>query len=126
MTETKPILREFVRWLEAAYGHPERAAASEFGVEPSPESLAMAEVAMEAAIRSQKPVFLGTSGSIESALAALVLRRAGVTLKQVFEGNLRDEQFGALADALRAVRASGLMIETPDGQPTATAPGYVN
>jgi hypothetical protein len=66
MTETKPILREFVSWLETAYGQPERATAAEFGIEPPPESLAMAEVALEAAIGSQGPVLLATSGSIQS------------------------------------------------------------
>ena len=116
MTETKPILREFVRWLEAAYGHPERAAASEFGVEPSPESLAMAEVALEAAISSQRPVLLATSGSIKSVLAGAVLRRAGIKLEQVFQGDLSDMQFVALADGLRAVRASSLLIELPGEQ----------
>lgn len=113
MTETKPILREFVSWLETAYGQAERATASEFGVEAPPESLVMAEVALEAALDSQRPVFLATSASIKSLLAALVLRRAGVKLEQVFRGNLSDEQFGALADALRTVKMSKLMIETP-------------
>jgi hypothetical protein len=113
MTGTKPILREFVSWLEAAYGQPEQATVSEFGVEPPPESLAMAEVALDAPITSQQPVLLATSGSIKSLLAALILRRAGVDLGQVFQGNLSDEQFAALADALRTVRMSKLMIETP-------------
>jgi hypothetical protein len=36
MTETKPVLRQFVSWLESACGHPERAADSEFGAEPPP------------------------------------------------------------------------------------------
>jgi hypothetical protein len=117
MTETKPILREFVSWLEDANGHPARATASEFGVEPPGESLAMAEVALEAATNSQRPVFLATSASIKSLLAALVLRRAGVKLEQVCQGNLSDEQFGAIADALRAVKMSKLMIETPAWRP---------
>lgn len=111
MTETKPILQEFVSWLEAAYGHPARATASEFGVEPPGESLAMAEVALEAAVSSQQPVLLASSWSVKSLVAALVLRRAGVKLEQVFRGNLSDEQFGALADALRTVKVSKLMIE---------------
>ncbi|MHC1770085.1 MAG: hypothetical protein AB9869_38355 [Verrucomicrobiia bacterium] len=126
MTETKPILREFVSWLETAYGQAEGSTTNEFGVESPQESLAMAEVALDAAMNSQRPVLLATSGSIKSVLAGLVLRRAGVNVEQVFQGNLSDEQFGALADALRAVRTSRLMIETPDGQPTATVPGYVN
>jgi len=71
----------------------------------------MAEVALEAAVSSQKPVLLATSGSMKPLLAALVLRCAGITLEQVFEGNLSDQQFGALADALRAVKMSKLMIE---------------
>ncbi|HRZ47531.1 MAG TPA: hypothetical protein P5555_20335 [Candidatus Paceibacterota bacterium] len=110
-------MREFVSWLEAAYGQAERAAASEFGVEAPPESLVMAEVALEAALGSQRPVFLATSASIKSLLAALVLRRAGVKLEQVFQGDLSDEQFTALADALRALRMSRLMVEMPNGLP---------
>jgi len=117
MTETKPILREFVSWLETAYGQAEGSTTNEFGVEPPPEPLAMAEVALEAAITSQRAVLLATSGSMKSLLAALVLRRAGVKLEQVCQGNLSDEQFGALADALRVVRMSKLMIETPDKRP---------
>lgn len=113
MTETKPILQEFVSWLEAAYGQPAQATAAEFGVEPPPESLAMAEVALEAAIASQRPVLLVTSAPIKSLLAALVLRHAGVNLEQVFQGNFTDEQFVALADALMAVKLSMPMIETP-------------
>ena len=115
MTETRPILQEFLGWFENAYGHPERVAGTDFGVEPPPESLAVAEVALDAAISSQLPVLLATSGSIKSVLAALVLRRAGIKLEHVFWGDLSDEQFGALADALRAVRTSKLMVETPEG-----------
>lgn len=113
MTETKPLLQEFVSWLETAYGQAERATASEFGAEAPPESLVMAEVALEAAVSSQRPVLLATSCSLKSLLAGLVLRRAGVNLEQVFQGDLTDEQFVALADALMAVKMSKLMIETP-------------
>jgi hypothetical protein len=42
-----------------------------------------------------------------------VLRRAGINLEHVFQGDLSDEPFRALANALRTVRASSLMIETP-------------
>jgi hypothetical protein len=34
-------------------------------------------------------------------------------VEQVFQGNLSDEQFDALADALRTVRMSKVMIEIP-------------
>jgi hypothetical protein len=77
----------------------------------------MAEVALAAAISSQLPVLLATSGSIGSVLGGLVLRRAGIRLEQVFQGDLSDKQFVALADALRTVKSSRLLIETPDGQP---------
>jgi hypothetical protein len=73
----------------------------------------MAEVALEAALSSQRPVLLATSWSVKTLLAALVLRRAGVKLEQVFRGDLTDEQFGALADSLRTVKMSRLMVETP-------------
>ncbi|MDH7503202.1 MAG: hypothetical protein QHJ82_10910 [Verrucomicrobiota bacterium] len=117
MTETKPILREFVSWLETAYGQAEGSTTTEFGVEPAPETLAMAEIALEAAITSQLPVLLATSGSIRAVVAGLVLNRAGIKHAQVFQGKLSDEQFRALADALRTVKMSKLIIEMPNGLP---------
>ena len=71
------------------------------------------EAPLEAAISSQRPVLLATSGPIKSVLASAVLRRAGIKLEQVFQGDLSDKQFVALAEALRTVKMSKLMIETP-------------
>jgi len=49
----------------------------------------------------------------EQPLAAeAVLRRAGIKLEQVLQGNFSDEQFAALADALRTVKMSKLVTET--------------
>jgi len=44
--------------------------------------------------------------------AEAVLRRAGIKLEQVLQGNFSDEQFAALADALRTVKMSKLVTET--------------
>jgi hypothetical protein len=117
MIPMKSILQGFVGWLELAYGNAERGAASEFAIEPPPGALAVAQVALDAAVNSEQPVVLGTSVPVKAVIAALVLRRAGVTLEEVFQGSLTDGQFTALADALRALRMSGLMVEMPDHQP---------
>jgi rhodanese-related sulfurtransferase len=117
MTATRRILPEFVAWLETAYGDPERGAGSKFAVGPPPETLAIAEVALEAALKGDRPVLFATSGPVRSVIAALVLRRAGVTLEQVFRAELTDAHFDALADALRTVKTSGLLIEMQVEQP---------
>lgn len=72
---------------------------------------------MDAAVNGGQPVLLGSSVPVKAVIAALVLRRAGVTLEEVFDGRMSDRQFTALADALRALRKSKLMIEMPDHQP---------
>jgi hypothetical protein len=113
MTIIKPFLQEFVAWLETAYGNAERGTASEFAVELPPESLTLAEVALEAAVSGERPVLLASTVPMKSIIAALVLRRAGVKLEHVLQGNLGDDQFVALADALRVVKTSNLLIESP-------------
>jgi hypothetical protein len=107
--------------METAYGNAERGAASEFAAEPPPGELVLAEMALQAALDGDRPVIFGSSLPVRSVVSALVLRRAGVTLEDIFRGNLSDSQFTALADTLRAVRMSKLMIESPDGQPGADA-----
>ncbi len=121
MTATKPILQEFVRWLEIAYGDPERGGASEFAAEPPPATLAFAEMALNAALSGDRPVLLGTSLPIKCVIAGLVRRRAGVELDAVFRGDLTDGQFDALAKVLRAVKTSCLFIDLPVEPPDARA-----
>jgi hypothetical protein len=121
MTETKPILREFVAWLETAFGNAERGAASEFGVELPPDSLGVAEIALAVALNGDRPVLLGSSLPMRSIVAALVLRGAGIKLEQVFQGTLTDDQFERLANVLMEVKKSKLLIESSDGQPGADA-----
>jgi len=116
MTATKPILKEFVAWLETAFGNAERGAASEFGMELPPDSLGVAQIALEVALDGDRPVLLGSSLPMRSIIGPLILRRAGVTLDDIYRGCLLDVQFTALADTLRAVKMSKLMIESPDGQ----------
>jgi hypothetical protein len=117
MTETRPILREFVAWMEGAFGNAERGAASEFGVELPPDSLGVAQIALEAALDGDRPVLLGSSLPMRSIIGPLILRRAGVTLDDIYRGCLSDAQFTALADTLRAVKMSKLLIESPFEQP---------
>ena len=121
MTETKPILRQLVGWMEVAYGHPERGAASEFAHHPPPGELALAGVALEAAVKGDRPVLLATSWPIKSVIAALVFNRAGVRLEQVFQGTLTDDQFERLANVFLEVKKSKLVVESPDEQTGADA-----
>jgi hypothetical protein len=116
MTATRRILPEFVSWLETAYGDAERGAGSEFAVEPPPETMAIAEVALEAALKAERPVLLASSVSLKSIVGALIFRRARVRLEQVFAGDLTDDQFGALVDALRTLKNSSLVVESPPTQ----------
>jgi hypothetical protein len=113
----KPLLREFVAWLETAFGNAKRGAASEFAVELPPESLVVADVALEAAVNGDRPVIFGSSLPMRSIIGSLILRRAGVTLDDIYRGCLSDAQFTALAHTLRAVKMSKLMIESPFEQP---------
>ncbi len=117
MTTVKPILQEFVGWLETAYGNAERGAASAFAHQPLPGELAMAEVALGAAVDGDRPVLLATSSPMECVIAGLVLKRAGVSLDAIFGGGLTDEQFQRLADTLMEVKTSKLLIESPVEQP---------
>lgn len=120
MTATKPILQEFLTWMEVAYGHPEGGTSSEFVVQPPPETLAFAEMALEAALRGDRPVVLGTDVTVKSVLGALVLKRAGVKVEHVLEGCLTEDQFVALADTLREVKNSRLLLELRIEKPVAS------
>ena len=100
-------------WLETAYGNAGRGAASEFAVQPPPGELAMAEVALEAAMKGERPVLLAASSPIECVVAGLVFKRAGLTLEQVFQGSFTDDQFERLAGVLMEIKASKLMVELP-------------
>jgi hypothetical protein len=123
MTALKPILPEFVSWLDTAYGDAQRGAASEFAVEPSTETMAIAEVALEAAVNGDRPVLFATSGPVKPVIAALVLRRAGIELEQVFRAELTEEHFDALADAVRTAKNSRLLIESPVQEPESAGRG---
>ena len=107
----KSILREFVFWMESAYGKGNRVAASEFAVEPSPGTMALPECALELALASKRPVLLSTTVPLKSVLTALVLRRAGIKLEQIFQGKIDEDQFEALIGAVTTVIASSLVVE---------------
>jgi hypothetical protein len=64
----------------------------------------MAEVALEAALKGERPVLLGVA-SPRSVIAGLVLKRSGVSLATIFEGRLADDDFERLAGILREVNA---------------------
>lgn len=112
----KSILRKFVTWLEFAYGDAEWGAASEFAMEPPPEALVMAEIAMEASLKLKRPILFATDSSVKSVIGALVMRRAGVKLEQVYQGEFSDAQFEALTDNVMAVKTSILLVEPPVDQ----------
>jgi hypothetical protein len=113
----KKILREFVTWLEFAYGNSERGAASEFAKNPPLEALAMAEIVMDAALRLKRPILFATDAPMRSVIGALVLGRSRVTLEQVFEGSFSDAQFEALTENIVAVKTSILLIESQSSGP---------
>lgn len=116
MTAIKPILRALVSWMEDAYGDPTQGADSEFAVELSSETLAMAELALAAAMNGNTPVLFATDAPVKSVIADLVLRRAGVTRAQVYQGAFSEEQFEALTEAVRTVKMSNLILGSPAGQ----------
>jgi hypothetical protein len=109
----KSVLREFVFWLEASYGNQKLGDASEFAVEPSAGTMALPECALELALSSKRPVLLSTTVPMKPLLAALVLKRAGIKLEQVFQGKIDEDQFEALIDAVGTVIKSSLVIELP-------------
>ena len=113
----KKILQEFVTWLESAYGNAEWSAASEFAKDLPLEALAMAEVVMEAALKLKRPVLFATNAPVKSVIGALVMRRAGVKLEHVYQGNFTDEQFQSLTDNIVAVKTSILLIESQSSGP---------
>jgi hypothetical protein len=114
-TTTSPIkclLQEFVGWLETAYGSAGRGAASEFAIAPPSSTMAIAEGALEAALNGGGPVHLGSS-SMRSIIGALLLRRAGIELEQVFAGRFTDAQFEKLINTVTIVKNSKLVLEWP-------------
>ena len=80
-------------------------------MEPSPATMALPECALELALASKRPVLLSTTVPVKSVLAALVLKRAGIRMEQVFQGEMTEEQFEALIDAVGTVIASSLVVE---------------
>ncbi len=113
MTAIRPILRAFVTWMESSYGTPSQGATSEFAVEPSDEIMTMAELALASAVTGQRPVLFSADVPERSIIAALVLRRAGVTRAQLYQGSFSDEQFEELTDAVRTVKLSKLIVGLP-------------
>lgn len=112
----KSILRKFVTWLESAYGNAERGAGSEFAMEPPPEALVMAEIAMEASLKLKRPILFATDSPVKSVIGALVMRRAGVKLADVYQGEFSDAQFEALTENIVVVKTSILLVKSPVDQ----------
>ena len=113
MTTTKPILQEFVAWLETAYGDAYRGGTSEFAIAPPSSTMAIAEGALVAALNGGGPVYLGSSSPMRSIIGALLLRRAGIELEQVFAGRFTDDQFEKLTNTVTIVKNSKLVLEWP-------------
>jgi hypothetical protein len=114
LSPTKPILREFVDWLEESHTHPSQGRTSEFAARPSPEMLAVPQCAFDYALSSNRPALLATgAGSLKPVIAALILKRSGIEMKQVFQGGFTDDQFEALTETVRAVKNSKLLMEIP-------------
>ena len=114
---TKTILCEFVEWLEESQMCPSQGRKSEFAAQPSPEMLALPQCAFDYALSTNRPALLSTgAGSLKPVIAALILKRSGIELEQVFQSGFTDDQFEALIDIVGAVKNSKLMIEIPGDQ----------
>lgn len=111
MNAIKPLLVEFVDWLESTCCNRNNSTASEFALEPPAEALNMAEIAMEAAISSGQPVWFSTHAPIRSIVGALVRRRARITLDDLFQDRLTDQQFDSLEYVLRSMKNVRLLID---------------
>jgi hypothetical protein len=121
-TAPQPInrtLHEFIDWLEATHfaanhGGAERGAGSEFAVEPPPDVMPLPECALELALNSDQTVVLSTTSvSVKSVISALILKRAGIKLERVFQGDFTDAEFDALTDTVGAIAKSKFLVELP-------------
>lgn len=113
----KRLLLQFVSWLEQVYFQ-RCPCGSEFEHQLSPVVVIKAEVALEWALASRRPVTLFTSTvSAGTVVAALVLRRAQVSIDNVFKGDLDDNSFDRLTRCLAAISQSGLRLV--EGEPPA-------
>ena len=117
----KSLLHDFLDWLERVHCNGELGADSDFAVEPSPETIALAGFALDAALIGKQPVLFASDAPVTSVLGTLILRRSGITLEQAVQGNLTDAQFAALTLSVVAVAKSRLRIESPVEQPGANA-----
>lgn len=59
---------------------------------------------------------LAANAPVKSVIGALVMRRAGVKLADVYQGEFSDAQFAALTDNVMAVKTSILLVKSPVDQ----------
>jgi hypothetical protein len=102
----KPLLLEFVNWLESCYRRP-GPCGSPFEAQLEPALVAKAEIALAWALASQKPVELFTTTiDPKPLLASLILQRTQVDLESVFSGELEDSAFPRLTGCLMQIAKS--------------------
>jgi len=77
---------------------------------------------LDAALKGGGPVLFASSEPVKAVIARLVLRRAGITLDQVFQARFTEDDFHALTNAVMTVKTSGLLVESPVEQPQSATP----
>ncbi len=113
----KTLLSQLINWMERT--HFQRARCGSPFEEPvSPILGIRAEAALTWALATRKPLTLFiTTFRAEALLAALVLRRSGVTFQQILNGDLHDDDFGRLTRCVAEISRSRLKIV--EGEPPA-------
>jgi hypothetical protein len=106
MTAMKPLLQEFIDWLETCYR--QRApCGSPFEAQVEPALAAKAGIALDWAMASHEAVELFTTTiDPRPLLAALILHKSGVDLESVFRGELEDRTFPWLTGCLVQIAKS--------------------
>ncbi len=107
-------LKDLVNWIEQAHTR-EGPCGSHFETPVATVLAIKAEAALAWTLATGQPVVVFTGNvSAKAVLAALVLRRSGVSLQNIFH-NLEEEHFERMTCCLAEIRRSGL--EILDGPP---------
>jgi hypothetical protein len=120
MSAIRPLLREFVDWLESCYVR-RGPCGSPFEAQVEPALVAKTGIALDRALVCQKPVELFTTTiNPKPLIAALILQRSGVDLESVFRDELEDRAFPRLIGCLVQIAKSQFRL-IPGPPPAAVA-----
>ena len=106
----KPLLKEFVVWMENVYRC--GPCGSAFEQKVPADMMSKAETALELALSGTATVVMSTgTASPRPVIANLIFRRTGISMENVFRGDLDDAAFDTLADFLRRVKTARLVFK---------------